>query len=315
VSISCIGELLIDFVCSDINIGLEQGEHFQKKAGGAPANVAVTVSKLGGEALFFGKVGNDPFGTFLKQMLQHNGVITDGIISSSDVPTTLAFVSLLDNGERDFVFHRGADAALSIDEINMNSILQSNIIHFGSATALLGGEIKETYKHIFETAYQARKFLSFDPNFRSDLWKGREQEFIATNRPYISKADLVKVSEEELKLLTGESLEAGVKTLHEWGARIVTVTLGKDGTFLSCQDKHTIVPSISVHAVDSTGAGDTFVGALLFQLDNEEEVKNKEMDALIPLVEYANKAAALTCTRLGAIQAIPTAEEVRIYRA
>ena len=127
-TVLCIGELLIDFYCTDIGIDLVGGRHFEKQAGGAPANVCATVAKLGGYAMFSGKVGNDPFGHFLRKTLQDAQVDTSMLLLDQKHPTTLAFVSLQENGERDFVFHRGADALLTRAELDQAKVNLS-LIH------------------------------------------------------------------------------------------------------------------------------------------------------------------------------------------
>lgn len=314
--ILCVGELLIDFICSDINVDLTEGVNFVKKAGGAPANVTAAISKLGGESLFAGKVGADPFGHFLKRTLEEAQVDTSMLVMDSKSNTTLAFVSLRSNGERDFVFNRGADELLSYDELDENKVLDCKIIHFGSATALLGGPSKNTYLKVMETASEKGIFISFDPNYRVDLWKGRLQEFIEVSRECMKYADFVKVSDEEIRIISGqEDIEAGVKILHELGAKAVAVTLGKEGTFISNGDKNAVVESIEIKSIDSTGAGDAFVGAYLYQLARLETPKRLvvNFEKMKKITAFANKVGAIVCTKLGAIAALPTLEEVEKF--
>lgn len=313
-SVCCIGELLIDFICKDINQTLVKGINFEKKAGGAPANVAATVSKLGGEAVFIGKVGTDPFGDFLKITLNEVGVNTEGIVQSRDKATTFAFVSLQDNGERDFVFNRGADEELDIQEIDINSVVKSKVVHFGSATALLGGKLFDTYTRVFNEVKESPSFISFDPNFRLDLWKGKETIFIDRCKIFIKEADLVKVSDEELRLLTGEKNFKGVSILHDLGARIITVTLAKKGTLVSVDKESVIIPSINVKALDTTGAGDAFIGAMLYKIASYANTKNIDFETIKKFVSFSNKVAALTCTKYGAISSLPTLEDVNSYK-
>ncbi|MCM1989356.1 carbohydrate kinase [Oceanirhabdus seepicola] len=312
-NIICVGELLIDFICSDRKVDLSEGINFIKKAGGAPANVTAAISKLGGEAAFIGKVGADPFGVFLKETLDKEGVNTDMLIMDKEKNTTLAFVSLKDDGERDFVFNRGADEFLQYDEIDLDKIKEAKILHFGSATALLGGDSKETYLKVMDIAYDRDIFFSFDPNYRVDLWKGRLSEFIEVSRKCIKRADFIKVSHEELEIISEkENLEQGVEEFHRLGAGIVCVTLGKDGTFISNGIESGIVKSIKIKSIDSTGAGDAFVGAYLYQLSNISDCKKvrEDFDKLVEITTFANKVGAIVCTKLGAISALPTLEEV-----
>jgi fructokinase len=309
-SILCMGELLIDFFCTDVDINLIEGQNFQKQAGGAPANVCATIAKLGGTALFSGKVGNDPFGQFLKKTLDEVQVDTSMVVFDDFHPTTLAFVSLQANGERDFVFNRGADAYLVEGEIDRDKLNEVAIHHFGSATALLSDPFQSTYFHVMRHAKEQGKFISFDPNYRQDLWKNRIPEFIDLAKKGIALADFVKVSEEELQIITGNSdLAEGTKQLHQVGARIVTVTLGSEGTYLSNGQNSEMVPSVKVKSIDSTGAGDAFVGATLYQFAKNDSTF-EDFETLKEIISFSNKVGAFVCTKVGAISALPTIEDL-----
>lgn len=315
-NILCIGELLIDFICSDVNVSISEGINFVKKAGGAPANVTAAISRLGGKALFAGKVGNDPFGVYLKNVLDEVGVDTSMLVLDKDSNTTLAFVSLKSDGERDFVFNRGADELLDYSDLDEAKIKASKIIHFGSATALLGGKSKETYLKIMDITKKEDIFMSFDPNYRVDLWKNRVEEFIAAAKDCISKADFVKVSDEEAKLISGKnSIEEGTKELHKLGAKVIAVTLGKEGTLISNVEKSTVVKSVKIKSIDSTGAGDAFVGAALYKMAEVENPKEliKDFEQLESITSFANKVGAIVCTKLGAIAALPILAEVENF--
>ncbi|WP_338787131.1 carbohydrate kinase [Metabacillus sp. FJAT-53654] len=312
-SVICIGELLIDFFCTDVNIDLVDGQSFEKQAGGAPANVCATIVKLGGNAKFCGKVGNDPFGHFLKKTLDDLNVDTSMIVLDKEHPTTLAFVSLKADGERDFVFNRGADAFLSEDELDKKKLEESNILHFGSATALLEDPFQSTYLNAMRKAKEADKFISFDPNFRKDLWPDRIQTFIDLAKEGIALADFVKVSDDELRIITGmNDIKQGILSLHNLGAKVIAVTLGKEGTFISNGENTEIVPSIKVNSIDSTGAGDAFVGATLFQLAKAGDPKNtlEDFEHLKQVITFSNRVGAMVCMKVGAIAAIPNIEEV-----
>lgn len=312
-AVVCIGELLIDFFCTDVNIDLVRGQNFEKQAGGAPANVCAAIVKLGGNALFSGKVGNDPFGHFLKKTLDGLNIDTSMLVLDDEHPTTLAFVSLKENGERDFVFNRGADAFLTQNDLDKERIMNHNIIHFGSATALLDHPFQSTYLKLMYLAKEEGKFISFDPNFRSDLWKGRVDSFVHLAKKGVAIADFVKVSDDELRVITGlNGLEEGIQALHKMGAKAVAVTLGKKGTLISNGQRFETVPSIEVNAIDSTGAGDAFVGATLYQLAKEAEPKRvlEDFEHLKQIIVFSNKVGAMVCTKVGAISALPSVEEV-----
>lgn len=309
--IFCVGELLIDFVAEKQGSDLSKATEFTKKAGGAPANVACAIAKLGGKGIFLGCVGNDPFGTFLLDVLKTEGVDIS-LAQVSDTFTTLAFVSLAEDGERDFVFCRGADRELVYDP-SLRKILQGNILHLGAATALLGGSLEKAYgKYLFD-ALTKEMFISFDPNFRTDLWKDDEETFIKKCTPFIEKSHLCKFSLEEAQLLSGKTdVNKACDHFHEVGTKIITVTLGKEGTLLSVAGTKKIIPSIDVAPVDTTGAGDAFIGCLLYQisdLGNFDPVL-EDFQLLENMVSKANRAGALTTTNYGAIAALPTKGQI-----
>ncbi|WP_413378807.1 carbohydrate kinase family protein [Alkalihalobacillus sp. 1P02AB] len=309
----CVGEMLIDFFCKDIGVSLEQGKSFEKQAGGAPANVCATIVKLGGEAGFSGKVGNDPFGHFLKRTLEDIKVDTSMMKLDPLNPTTLAFVSLMENGERDFVFNRGADRWMKSEDIDEKEMAQAKILHFGSATALLEEPFRSTYLNAIDRGYQNGQFISFDPNYRIDLWRGREREFVEWAKEGIKLADFVKVSDEELQIISEEKeMKVGVEKLHQMGAKLIAVTLGKEGTYISNGSEHSIIPSIFIQSIDSTGAGDAFVGATLLQFSKEVTPKEiiSNFEKVKDIITFSNKVGALVCTKIGAIEGIPTYEEV-----
>jgi fructokinase len=225
----------------------------------------------------------------------------------SDIFTTLAFVSLAEDGERDFVFSRGADQELKYQSSIKNDFPDS-IVHFGAATALLGGNLENAYSHYYFDALTQNSFISFDPNYRSDLWQGRDEVFIKKCRPFIEKAHLCKVSLEEAQLLTNkEDIESACRELHTMGVQIVAITLGSQGTFVSTPRTQKTVGSIKVKAVDTTGAGDAFIGCLLQQIATLDHAENilKEDERLMEMVALANRAGAWTTTNYGAIESLP----------
>ncbi len=303
----CIGELLIDFVAENQGSNLSKATNFTKKAGGAPANVACAIAKLGGKSSFIGCVGKDSFGSFLLDVLKNEGVDIS-MAQRSNTFTTLAFVSIAEDGERDFVFNRGADEQLKYDP-SIKTEFKKNILHFGAATALLGGPLEKAYGHYLFDGLCNESFIAFDPNFRSDLWGDDEATFVKKCMPYVEKSHLCKFSLEEALLLSGkDTVEKACAFLHETGAEIITVTLGKKGTFVSTKTLQKTVPSIAVSPVDTTGAGDAFIGCLLYQislLPSIEALFNDDQ-ALLKMVEKANKAGAITTTKFGAIVALPS---------
>ncbi|MDF4203451.1 carbohydrate kinase [Maribacter sp. SA7] len=307
----CIGELLIDFVAENQGKDLSKAKEFSKKAGGAPANVACAISKLGGDSLFVGAVGDDPFGTFLLRILE-NEKVDISFAQKCDTFTTLAFVSIDEDGERDFVFSRGADKELTYDS-SLKSNFKNNIIHFGAATALLGGALEETYNRYLFDGLTKNAFISFDPNYRVDLWKNKEDVFIRKCHAFIEKSHLCKFSLEEAQLLSGkDKLEDACQFFHEMGTQVIVVTLGSEGTLLSTKDFYKTIPSIKVTPKDTTGAGDAFIGCLLQQLAEHSKIDDVLVNEylLSNMVSRANKAGAITTENFGAIQSLPTLQQL-----
>lgn len=307
----CIGELLIDFVAENQGKDLSKAKEFSKKAGGAPANVSCAISKLGGESLFIGCVGDDPFGTFLLRILENEKVDISSA-QKSETFTTLAFVSIDADGERDFVFSRGADKELTYDS-SLKSRFENNILHFGAATALLGGSLEETYNRYLFDGITKNAFISFDPNYRVDLWKNKEDVFIRKCHPYIEKSHLCKFSLEEAQLLSGkDNLDEACQFFHEMGTQIIVITLGSEGTLLSTAKFSKTIPSIKVNPKDTTGAGDAFIGCLLQQISQHSKFENVLADEklLTNMVARANKAGAITTENFGAIESLPTLQQL-----
>ncbi|HTD94321.1 MAG TPA: PfkB family carbohydrate kinase [Chitinophagaceae bacterium] len=176
--ILCIGEALIDMICTDTNQSLSDGQHFLKKAGGAPTNVAAAIAALGGKVELAAKVGTDPFGKRLIDVMQEFHVSTKWILQDPHYFTTFAFVSLMENGERDFFFNRGADGQLSLEEIEKIDLDEFSIVHFGSATGFLPGPLQAAYEHLFHKCLQRDIFISFDPNYRHLLFQNNSQTFV-----------------------------------------------------------------------------------------------------------------------------------------
>jgi fructokinase len=304
--ILCIGEALIDMICTDKGKPLSQGEHFLKKAGGAPANVAAAISALGGTVEMSAKVGTDPFGQHLVELLQEMGVGIQHVLRDPDHFTTFAFVSLMENGERDFYFNRGADGHLSVDDIRHLNLSEYSIIHFGSATAFLGGPLQETYLHLLQQAHHHKILVSFDPNYRALLFGNKQKVFTRQSWDFMQACHFFKVSDEEAFLLTGaETIEEAAAILMEETTAAFAITLGAAGTLLGVNGTTKIIDSIPVTPVDTTGAGDAFVGAMLFQLDETGATTSTLPDAAgwEKMVVNANKAGARTCMYMGAMEA------------
>ncbi|MCX7820259.1 MAG: carbohydrate kinase [Brevinematales bacterium] len=294
-----LGEILIDFTPVEVNKQIL----LEKNPGGAPANVAVGVSRLGLKAAFIGKVGDDGFGYFLKDTLEKNNVDTKGLVIDKYYNTTLAFVELDEKGDRNFTFVRknGADTKLKPSEINREIIANTKIFHFGSLSMTDEPSLSATIKAIKST----RGLISFDPNLRPPLWKDLKlaRERILRIMKYVN---ILKVSEEELYFLTNiNNIEKATDLLRqEFKTRIILVTLGENGCFYSIENERGYVKSPRVKAVDTTGAGDSFLAGFLYYFISNENLKMEEA------LKFANTVAAITVTKRGAIPALPDLKEV-----
>jgi fructokinase len=304
--ILCIGEALIDMICTDKGKSLSEGLNFLKKPGGAPTNVAAAIAALGGKVSLAAKVGKDPFGKHLVDVMHSFGVDTKWMLQDENYFTTLAFVSLMENGERDFYFNRGADGQLSLDDLKDMPQEDFSIIHFGSATGFLPGPLQDSYKGLLDQVSSTKTFISFDPNYRHLLFQHNLKSFIDQSWSFLGQSHFFKLSDEEAMLLTGTStLGEAADALQARTKGVFAITLGKDGTLLRHGQHTEIIPSIPVTPVDTTGAGDAFVGAVLYQLSllDPYTIHALSLEEWRRIVTNANKAGARTCEYLGAMEA------------
>lgn len=307
--ITAIGEILIDLTQTGVS---ETGVPlFAANPGGAPANVAVSASRLGASTAFIGKTGDDGFGAYLRSVLEKDHVDCSGL-RTGEQATTMAIVSVDSTGERSFRFVRGADCQLPPQEVDESVIRDSKFLHFGSVS-LSGGAARNGTIFAARSARQAGILVSYDPNYRPALWRD-ESEAIEWMRIPLPLVDIIKLSEEELPLLTGsDSLEEGSRLLAEQGISLVFVTLGGAGSFCRWQNECFTVPGVSVKVADTNGAGDTFLGAVLSRLclRGEKPLEGLTRVELENILTFANRAASLTCSRSGAIPAMPTLAELK----
>jgi fructokinase len=312
--IIAIGELLIDFL-GDGTDGLKASNCFIKNAGGAPANVAACVAKLGGKAEFITKLGKDAFGDFLIDVLKDCKVGVGNIKRTDKANTPLAFVSLDKGGDRQFSFYRkpSSDLLLEPSEIDESIFNEGDILHFCSVD-LVDYPVRKAHDKAISYAIKHNMIVSFDPNLRYNLWDSREELINVVNN-YIEYAHILKVSEEELTDITSEKDEnKGVNMLFRGNVKVVIVTRGGKGASLYfSKDERCNVKTQKVQVVDTTGAGDTFIGTFLFQLlkygiVREDILKNKEI--LKNFLNFANKAATLSVQSKGAIPSMPEYNKV-----
>jgi fructokinase len=304
--IIALGELIIDLTPAGCN---ENGKLlFERNAGGAPANVLVAAAKLGSKAAFIGKVGNDSFGVFLKNSLIQSGVEAGCILTSCDTPTMLAVVQLDEAGDRSFSFYGapGADTKLTAEELPKDIIRSTSIFHFGSASLAAEPSRSATIRAV-EYAKSSGAIISYDPNYRAMLWSSETEAVSEINRT-LPLADIVKVSGEELYLLTGEiEPSRGARILQGYGIKLVLVTLGAEGAYYLYDLYEGCLPTYAVNTVDTTGAGDAFAGAVLHRLSHmqKDTFSNMKKSELEDVIAFANAAGALATTATGAAAAMP----------
>lgn len=309
--VTSFGELLIDFVALESGVSVGEASGFQKAPGGAPANVAVAVARLGYESAFLGQVGDDPFGHFLAGMLQAENVDTSGLRYSAEARTALAFVSLRADGERSFSFYRNpsADMLMKPEDVALDIIDASSIFHYGSITMISEPSRSATLKAA-EYAFQREDTLvSYDPNLRMSLWDSPEaaREGMLVGFEY---ANLVKVSDEELEFLTGGD---DVTPLWRDSLQMIVVTHGAGGSTLYTRDQSFHAPGFKVTAIDTTGAGDSFVGGLLCGILNHRDSAGGHLAHMGHILRFANAAGALCATVRGAIPGMPTRAQVEAF--
>jgi fructokinase len=318
-----IGEALIDFVSTKAEVTLREAPGFEKAAGGAPANVAVGLARLGVSSGFIGRVGDDPFGHFLADTLATEGVDVSQLGFERRARTGLAFVSLTAEGERDFVFfrHPSADMFLSPGHINPSYVNKARAIVYGSI-GLIAEPCRSAVLKALAITHAAGALRIYDANLRLSLW-GSESEARYGLRLGLDRADVVKLSQDELEFLSGtRDLKAGMKALWRAqssqgeGTRLMIVTLGAQGCAYRTATDFGQIPGYRVDTLDTTGAGDGFLAGLLAELlwPNGQHALDTgltfERESIERALRFANAAGALTTVRHGAIPALPSRAEV-----
>ncbi|KAJ6422298.1 hypothetical protein OIU84_027284 [Salix udensis] len=304
------GEMLIDFVPDVAGVSLAESGGFIKAPGGAPANVACAISKLGGKSAFIGKVGDDEFGHMLVDILKKNGVNSEGVCYDPHARTALAFVTLKKNGEREFMFYRNpsADMLLKESELNMGLLKQAKVFHYGSIS-LISEPCRSAHLTAMKAAREAGILLSYDPNVRLPLWPSSDSARDGIKSIW-KDADFIKVSDDEVAFLTQGDPEKEDVVLSLWHDRLklLVVTDGEKGCRYFAKGFKGRVPGFSVKAVDTTGAGDAFVGSFLLSVAKDTSIFDKE-EKLREALAFANACGAICTTQKGAIPALPSTSD------
>ena len=306
-----IGEILIDLTYSGRDKGVPV---YTANPGGAPANVAVAAARLGADAAFIGKVGRDYYGDFLRAALTENGVDISGMLVDNDAPTTLAVVSVSETGERSFSFYRRncADTLLSSEEISTELLGNTRFLHFGSVS-LTDDPARTATLFAAQKAKELGAVVTYDPNYRANLWNS-EEEAVERMKSVLGFVDILKISDEELPLLTGtdDPVEGTRQLSDTYGISLILLTLGPDGAFYRRGEETGKAEGFKVKVADTNGAGDTFFGSFLSRMIalciyRPEQLTSEQ---LYESVRTANLAASLTTSRHGAIPAMPDLKEL-----
>lgn len=301
-----IGEALIDFIPDKTGCNFDEVSSFSPKVGGAPANVCGAFSVLGGKSKIITQLGDDPFGRKIEKELKNFGIDTSLISFTDKANTALAFVSLEKNGNRTFSFYRNPSADMLFDkeQITDNMFDDAYALHFCSVS--LGDfPMKEAHKAAIEIAAKKDTIISFDPNLRFPLWKSKE-ELNKTVHEFIPLSDIIKISDEELAFLTGEEeIENALPQLFTGNVKLIIYTCGSKGAYAYTKTQKAFSPCQKVNAIDTTGAGDGFIGSFLFGLKSLEKTKDTlekiTKEELEKMLHFSNQFCGESVQHNGAI--------------
>lgn len=303
----CMGESLIDF--------MPCGEEltYVAKAGGAPSNVCACVAKLGGRGYYLGKMSKDKFSTFLTKNMQKYGVNTDYVDYDDRYATALAFVTLDDNGDREFSFYREntCDVMFDTSNVNENMFEDGDILHFCSL-GLIPAPTKDAHKFAIECAKNKGAIISFDVNVRLGLWDS-EYSCVSAIKQFLPTADIVKVTDDELMLITGIADERdAVLSLLELAksCKILIITKGSKGAIVYDRALNSVSRcAVDVKVVDTTGAGDCFIGCVLYMIANR--LINLDIKDMDKAIDFASYGCGVVIGKYGAMEAMPTVADIK----
>lgn len=316
-SLCVIGEALIDFIPQEKNCKLKDVVNFEKAAGGAPANVAGVVAKLGGKSKLLTKLGQDPFGDYLIECMKKQNIDVSYIRQTDQKDTALAFVSLDETGNRDFKFYRNtaADLDYSCEDIDESCLEDAGILHFCSVD-LVPSPMREAHKYLIQKAREKNVLISFDPNLRFSLWNDLNL-LRETVLEFMKTCDILKISDEELEFITGETnIEAAIPNLLKDHCKAVIFTKGKNGVNLYTKDFKASTTSYKVQVVDTTGAGDTFIGAFLYQILSNEELDLNQIskESYEEYLDFASLYAGYITTQKGALASLADMDTIQSFK-
>lgn len=319
----CLGELLVDWVCTTLGAELDRAQSFTKAAGGAPANTAVGLARQGISVGFIGRCSDDQFGMWLRSVLEADNIDTSGMKSDPNAQTRMAYVVTTMTGDRklaEFSRVACADARLEPGDLKPDQFAKASVLHFGSIS-LIASPAAEATKKAVEMAQSNKLLISYDPNVRLGLWPSPEackSKILET----LKWADMVKINEDELNFLTGSRDFAAAEELRKThNIPLLIITLDSRGAYISTARGNRTVPGFQVSLVEATGAGDGFNSGVIAGLmphiknapDRRKVLENMEINELSEIIRRANAIGALACTRPGAIPALPTRQEIDVF--
>lgn len=307
----CLGELLVDMV-SDVGDGLAEAPRFLKAPGGAPANVAAGLARLGVSSTFVGKVGEDPFGHWLRAVLADENVDVAPLTTTDQARTSIAFVATRTDGKKDICFYRnpGADALLTNGDVAGLNYEGTQIFHCGSVS-LSENPCRNAQ---FAAAREARKngvLVSFDPNWRPSIWPNYERAHTLIWK-MMAESDIVKIADEEWEFITGtDDFNEGAEKVLAAGPRFLAVTRGAEGAMYFTKGRSGTVVGLKVNAVDTLGAGDAFVAGLLSEIASAPSFDEFLCGDIDSSLHFANACGAFATQRAGAIPSLPTRDDAQ----
>jgi len=323
VDVLCLGEILVDWVCTTAGNELDRAQIFTKAAGGAPANTAVGLARQGVSTGFVGRVSDDAFGLWLKSVLETDGIDTSNTVVDPEAQTRMAYVVTTITGDRklaEFSKISCADARLHPDDLKSELFAKASVLHFGSIS-LIANPAAAATKRAVELARKHNLLVSYDPNVRIGLWPTPD-DCKNTILNTMSWADIVKINEDELFFLTGSrDLQAAEQLRQKNDLPLLIITLDSRGAYICTKEGDKTVPGFQVQLVEATGAGDGFnsgvIGGLLPIIkpaaDRRKALESLELNKLVEIIRRANAIGAITCTRPGAIPALPNTDEIEAF--
>lgn len=319
----CLGEILVDWVCTAIGEELDTAEVFTKAPGGAPANVAVGLARQGVSTAFIGRVAGDCFGTWLKKLLEDEAIDTTCTVIDPQANTRMAYVVTTQSGDRklaEFSRIACADAQLHEEDLQRGSFERGCILHFGSISLISEPARTATLKAV-EYAKAHGMLVSYDPNVRLGLWPS-PQQCRTTILETLSLADFVKINLDELEFLTGSRELAAAEALRcQHNIALLIITLDAQGSHILVSHGSRTVAGFEIDLVEATGAGDGFVSGVISGLlphvksatNRREALINLQLDVLSAILKRANAVGAIACTKAGAIPALPRTTEIDAF--